>query len=165
MSTRAELKQKAKDLLDGKKGKAALIVLVYSLIIFLPIFIPIVGPLVDAILLPVLTYGLLKTFICLKNGEEVGVFDFFSKGCKDFGKVWGVSIRVVFKLLPPLLLVIVPYIGIFDWFFWALSRGVTGDFYEIIDITELSIILISQLEHLMYCDFTIYSTALLLKIK
>jgi len=34
--------------------------------------------------------------------------------------------------------------------------------YKIIDITELSIILISQLEHLMYCDFTIYSVDLLL---
>jgi len=31
------------------------------------------------------------------------------------------------------------------------------NFYETIDFTELSIILISQLEYLMYCDFTIYS--------
>jgi len=31
------------------------------------------------------------------------------------------------------------------------------NFYKIIDFTELSIILISQLGHLMYCDFTIYS--------
>jgi len=36
------------------------------------------------------------------------------------------------------------------------------NFYETIDFTELSIILISQLEYLMYCDFTIYSVDLLL---
>jgi len=32
--------------------------------------------------------------------------------------------------------------------------------FKLIDFTELSIILISQLEHLMYCDFTIYSSDL-----
>ena len=48
---------------------------------------------------------------------------------------------------------------------YHLSLYFLKNFYEIIDITELSIILNSQLEHLMYCDFTIYSTALLLKIK
>jgi len=34
--------------------------------------------------------------------------------------------------------------------------------FELIDFTELSIILISQLENLMYCDFTMYNTNLLL---
>lgn len=35
MSSRAELKQKAKNLLDGRKGKAALMVLIYYIIPFL----------------------------------------------------------------------------------------------------------------------------------
>ena len=45
---------------------------------------------------------------------------------------------------------------------YHLSLYFLKNLYKIIDFTELSIILISQLEHLMYCDFTIYSVDLLL---
>ncbi len=45
---------------------------------------------------------------------------------------------------------------------YHLSLYFLKNFHEIIDIAELSIILISQLEYLMYCDFTIYSIDLLL---
>ena len=110
MSSRAELKQKAKDLLDGKKGKAALMVFIYSIMPFLFTLIPLIGPVVNIICMPVLTYGLLKALIDLKNGEEVGAFDFFTKGFKDFGKVWGVSICTALKMWGPLLLGIVGYI-------------------------------------------------------
>lgn len=72
MSSRAELKQKAKNLLDGKKGKGALMTFLYYLMPFLFAFIPFVGPVVNIICMPVLTYGLLKALIDLKNGEEVG---------------------------------------------------------------------------------------------
>ena len=47
---------------------------------------------------------------------------------------------------------------------YHLSLYFSENFYKIIDFTELSIILISQLENLMYCDFTMYSTDLLLTI-
>ena len=87
MSSRAELKQKAKNLLDGKKGKGALMTFLYYLMPFLFAFIPFVGPVVNIICMPVLTYGLLKALIDLKNGEEVGAFDFFTKGFKDFGLI------------------------------------------------------------------------------
>ena len=80
MSSRAELKQKAKDLLDGKKGKAALMVLIYYIMPFLFTLIPLIGPIISVICIPVLTYGLLKSMIDLKNGEEVGAFDFLYKG-------------------------------------------------------------------------------------
>lgn len=130
MSSRAELKRKAKDLLDGKKGKAALMVFIYSIMPFLFTLIPLVGPLANAIIFPVLTYGLLKTFINLKNGEEIGAFDFFSNGFKDFGKVWGVSIRVVLKLWAPVLLGIVGYIVMIVGGISIYSSGVT-DFSEI----------------------------------
>ena len=60
MSSRAELKQKAKDLLDGKKGKAALMVFIYSIMPFLFTLIPLIGPIISVICVPVLTYGLLK---------------------------------------------------------------------------------------------------------
>ena len=72
--------------------------------------IPLVGPIISAICAPVLTYGLLKALIDLKNGEEVGAFDFFTKGFKDFGKVWSVSICTALKMWGPLLLGIVGYI-------------------------------------------------------
>lgn len=126
MSSRAELKQKAKNLLDGRKGKAALMVLVYSIMPFLFTLIPLVGPIANAIIFPVLTYGLLKTFINLKNGEEIGVFDFFSNGFKDFGKAWGVSIRVVLKLWAPLLLGIVGYIVMLSFGFMAMTAAMSS---------------------------------------
>lgn len=130
MSSRAELKRKAKNSLDGRKGKAALMVLVYSIMPFLFTLIPLVGPIANAIIFPVLTYGLLKTFINLKNGEEIGAFDFFSNGFKDFGKVWGVSIRVVLKLWAPVLLGIIGYIVMFAGGISMYSSGV-ADFSEI----------------------------------
>lgn len=107
MSSRAELKAKAKSLLDGKKGKAALIFLVYVLVPIAFSFIPFIGSMVNVVLSPVLAYGLIKVLIALKNGEEVGVFDFFTKGCKDFTKVWGVALCTLLKMLAPVLLVIV----------------------------------------------------------
>ena len=113
MSSRAELKQKAKDLLDGKKGKAALMVLIYYIMPFLFTLIPLIGFIISVICVPVLTYGLLKSMIDLKNGEEVGAFDFFTKGFKDFGKVWSVSICITLKKWAPLLLGIVGFIIMF----------------------------------------------------
>ena len=123
MSSRAELKQKAKNLLDGKKGKAALMVLIYYIMPFLFTLIPLVGPIISAICVPVLTYGLLKSMIDLKNGEEVGAFDFFTKGFKDFGKVWGVSICTALKMWAPLLLGIVGYIIMFFGGLTAMSSS------------------------------------------
>ena len=123
MSSRAELKQKAKDLLDGKKGKAALMVLIYYIMPFLFTLIPLIGPIISVICIPVLTYGLLKSMIDLKNGEEVGAFDFFTKGFKDFGKVWGVSICTTLKMWAPLLLGIVGYIIMVSGVFTAMSSS------------------------------------------
>ena len=45
---------------------------------------------------------------------------------------------------------------------YHLSLYSFKNFYKIIDFTILSIILISQLEYLMYCDFAIYSIDTLL---
>lgn len=123
MSSRAELKQKAKDLLYGKKGKAALMVLIYYIMPFLFTLIPFVGPIISVICVPVLTYGLLKAMIDLKNGEEVGAFDFFTKGFKDFGKVWSVSICTTLKMWAPLLLGIVGYIIMVFGVFTAMSSS------------------------------------------
>jgi len=47
---------------------------------------------------------------------------------------------------------------------YHLSLTFLKIFHKFIVFTELSIILNSQLEYLMYCDFTIYSTNLLLTI-
>lgn len=130
MSSRAELKAKAKSLLDGKRGKAALIFLVYVLTPIVFAFIPFIGPIVNAVLTPALSYGLIKTLIDLRNGEEVGTFDFFTKGCKDFTKAWGVGLCTVLKMLAPLLLGIIGYflmmIGGFMFVGSDMSVGIQG---------------------------------------
>ena len=138
MSSRAELKQKAKNLLDGKKGKAALMVLIYYIIPFLFTLIPLVGPIVNVICLPVLTYGLLKALIDLKNGEEVGAFDFFTKGFKDFGKVWGVSICTALKMWAPLLLGMVGCM-MFGGGFMAMATALFSGYVESSSSTGLII--------------------------
>ena len=89
MSSVAELKERAKELLKAKKGKIAWTTIVYLLILtllFIPCIILHTMPALTRIclflfvlLMPVLTYGLIKSLIDFKNGEEVGIFDFFFK--------------------------------------------------------------------------------------
>lgn len=109
--TSSQLRANARESLKGKWGKAALITLVYMIIVYVISFvlalIPIVGSIASyAISIP-LSYGLIVVFIKLKRGEEVSYVDFLNFAFSKFGKVWGVFGNIILKLIVPVILVVV----------------------------------------------------------
>lgn len=118
----SEIRAKARESLTGKWGKAAVMVLCYSIINFVMAFVLNliigIGPIIYIIVTPVLAYGFLASLIKLKRGEEVNYVDFFNLGFSSFGKIWGVIGNILLKLLIPVILLIV--------FVILLSIGFTG---------------------------------------
>lgn len=109
--TSSQLRANARESLKGKWGKAALITLVYMIIVYVISFvlalIPVVGSIASyAISIP-LSYGLIVVFVKLKRGEEVSYVDFLNFGFSKFGKVWGVFGNMILKLIVPVILVVV----------------------------------------------------------
>lgn len=51
-----------------------------------------------------LSFGLTYSFIRLKRGEDVKAFDFLNNGFSNFGRAWKISLRVVLKMLLPIIL-------------------------------------------------------------
>lgn len=100
-------KSLAKETLKDNWGKFAGATLLYLLVTLLLSYVPYVGSFINLFLTPVLAFGFTKMFVDFKNGEEVGSFDFFTTGFKFFGKVWGVTLRVALKMLPPIVLAII----------------------------------------------------------
>lgn len=108
----SQLRAKARELLSGKWGKAALITLCYYLIIYgisflqqiMSIFAFIISIASLIIQIPI-TYGILVSFIKLKRNEEVGNFSFFANGFSQFKKVWGIYGRVLLKLIVPIIII------------------------------------------------------------
>lgn len=112
-----EIRATAREKLAGKWGKAVILILGYFLIALLLGFVSglfsenstIAGLLsiaVSVLEVP-LSYGLLTSFFKLYNNEEVKAFDFLSYGFSNFGRAWAVSLRVLLKLLVPIVLYIV----------------------------------------------------------
>lgn len=107
----SQIRAKARESLQGKWGKAALLTLVYSLITFAISFVANLIPMVGSIILFVIqlpiSYGLLVSFMKLKRGEEVGYTEFLSLGFSSFGRVWGVFGNMILKMIIPIALLIV----------------------------------------------------------
>lgn len=107
----SEFRSMAREKLQNKWGNAALIMLVFSLcsigISFATSFIPFIGGIVNAIITPVLSFGLIKQWIKFKNGENVGYIDFFELGFSEFVMLWKVLLRVVLKLALPIGLILI----------------------------------------------------------
>ena len=130
MST-AELKAKAKENLKEKWGKAALIVLCYSLIIcginFTLAFLKNIGNYISIIIKIPLTYGFLVSFMKLKNGEDVKYTDFLTNGFENFGMTWRVYGNIILKLIVPTILIVVSIIIMGIGFFAAASVSIFLD--------------------------------------
>ena len=122
----SECRAEARKKLTGKWGKAACIALAYAFITwaigFVSGLIPkILSSFVSIGLIVIeipLAFGLVKSYVKLYNGEDVGAFDFFSLGFNEFSKSWGVAFRTIGKLIVPFILMIVGY--------FALIFGVVG---------------------------------------
>lgn len=105
-----EFRALARENLKGNWGFAAGLTIVYfilSMIIsgFLGI-IPFLGQIASIIISPVLSFGILVSFIKLARNQDPSFFGFLKDGFNSFGKVWGVTLRTLLKLLPPILLLI-----------------------------------------------------------
>lgn len=110
----SQIREKARENLTGKWGKAALLTLTYSIIVFVIDFvcnlISVIGSIALFVISAPISYGLLVSFMKLKRGEEVGYVDFLTNGFSSFGKVWGVLGNTVLKMILPVCLVILSII-------------------------------------------------------
>ncbi len=85
------LRANARETLKGRWGKAAIIILISVLTIFLLallLIVPIIGFLAVIILSAPLSYGFVATFIKFKRNEEFTYTTFLSEGFDNFKKVW-----------------------------------------------------------------------------
>lgn len=113
----SEIRQKARENLTGKWGKAALIALVFSLIMLAISFvsgiltaIPLIGIFVPIGIIVIevpIFYGLIITFLKLKRNETVDYADFLNDGFKNFARSWKITGNILLKLLILLVLAFV----------------------------------------------------------
>lgn len=107
----SSLRANAREALKGKWGKAALLTLCYSIIMFVVSFvlnlIPVIGQIAQFVISLPLSFGLLVSFVKLKRDEEVAYTDFLNIGFSNFGKVWGVFGNMILKMIIPVVLVVV----------------------------------------------------------
>lgn len=124
----SEIRTNARKSLQRKWGKAALMTLSFSLIIFVITFllnlIPVIGTIAYVVISLPISYGFIASFIKLKRDEEVGYIDFLSIGFSSFGKVWAVYGNTLLKLIIPFALAIV--------FAILLSFSATGSFVSLV---------------------------------
>lgn len=107
----------AREKLAGKWGKVALFTLAYMAIFFVLGFIEglfkegstiqnLISILIYVIEIP-LAFGLTISLFKVYNSGDAKAFDFLSLGFKNFGKSWGISLRILLKLLVPVIVLIV----------------------------------------------------------
>ena len=111
----SDFRAKAREILNGKWGKAALITLVYMVINFCISFvreytsnsIGLIISIAYYIISVPLSFGLIMSFVNLSKDKEVGYFDYFSSGFSNFTRSWGIAIRMFLKLLIPIIVCII----------------------------------------------------------
>lgn len=107
----SQIRATARESLQGKWGKAALLTLVYVLITFAISFvanlIPVIGSIALFVIQLPIGYGFIVSFMKLKRGEEVGYTEFLSTGFSSFAKVWGVFGNILLKMIIPIAVLVV----------------------------------------------------------
>lgn len=107
----SEIRANARKALAGKWGKAALLTLVYAIIVFVLNFvcrlIPVVGGIILFVISTPISYGLLVSFMKLKRDEDVNYTDFLNFGFSSFAKVWGVFGNMILKMILPVCLLVI----------------------------------------------------------
>lgn len=130
--TLSEMRVEARKSLAGKWGKAALLALVFSLIVgaisWILSLIPVVGSIAQFVIELPITYGFIVSMIKLKRGEEVGYVDFLTNGFKAFTKVWTIIGNTIIKMIIPIVLTVVCYIliGVGFGMLFAYSTASAG---------------------------------------
>lgn len=110
----SDIRKSAREALAGKWGKGALLVLVYAIFEYLLGFISgllseiailsfMINIATIVISIPI-SFGLIATFIKLKRGEDVKVFDFITYGFNNFKRAWKLAGNILLKMWLPILL-------------------------------------------------------------
>jgi uncharacterized membrane protein len=106
----SDYKKQALKKLNGRWGEVALIAFLYSLIIWVFQFLARSVPFLSLGLIVVeipLVFGLVLSFYKIFNNGNPECFDFFTDGFKNFERAWGISLRILVKLIVPFILIIV----------------------------------------------------------
>ena len=136
----SKIKESARTALAGKWGKGVCIILAYLAFSILMGFIvgiaqgifgedSIVASLLDiatSIVQVPIAFGLTFVFIKLKRNEEVKAFDFIDIGFSNFGRAWKISLRVLLKMILPIIGIIVSIIILGLAIFNAAATAVAG---------------------------------------
>lgn len=151
----SQIRANARESLQGKWGKAALLTLVYGVITFAISFvlnlIPVVGSIILLVIELPISYGLLVSFMKLKRNEEVGYTDFLSLGFSSFGKAWGVFGNMILKMIIPLAILVVSIVIIAIGFSGSIIGTITDSSSAAIGFSGMGIIgLIAYLVSLIY---------------
>ena len=113
----SDFRKEARKKLTGKWGTAACIFLAFILLSCALNYVKnmlsdnmqsLVSIAISFIEIPLL-FGFTASFVNLFNGESVNPIDFISLGFKNFGKSWGVTLQIIFKLIVPYILIIISY--------------------------------------------------------
>ena len=117
MMTATNTRKEARESLTGKWGKVALIFLAYGVITFVLEFIlryaenndvsllHLIILIVQLIVTVPMAYGMVISFMKLKRGEEVGVFDFLTLGFSNFKKSWDIAWNEFLVMVVPALII------------------------------------------------------------
>ena len=133
----SEIRKEAREALKGKWGKAVCIVIVYLAIVFVVGIVekllkdssPALYNIVDlayAILSVPLSFGIIISFMKLKRGEKVSAFNFFKDGFSRFGKAWSISLYTLWKLILPIICLILIIALMITLYAAAMIRGNLG---------------------------------------
>lgn len=144
----SEIRAKAREILTGKWGRAALVILLQSAILYLA---NLVGGFTGGLLsiaifictIPI-EFGLAMVFMKLRRGENFEYTDFFKLGFNNFGRSWGIYGHTLLKLLPWLIVYIVSiFILIFGTVMMLVSIQFESDVVTIMGISMLGISIIA----------------------
>lgn len=110
-----ELREEARNCLQGKWGKAIAISIIYTMITFAISLLathvhPILG-IITTVITPAIAYGIAHSYYHLKNGEEVGYFDFLKVSFLNFGRGWGIAWQIFLKVWWIIFLILCTYIN------------------------------------------------------
>ena len=107
----SETRKLAREALAGKWGKAALLTLVYMLIVgvisFVLNLIPGIGSIAYTVVEIPIMFGFIATLMKLKRGEEVSYTEFLTDGFNSFASAWKVTLWTIVKMLIPFIVLIV----------------------------------------------------------
>ena len=155
------LRANARQTLQGRWVKAAIVVLVSTLVSFLLSFlnaIPLIGGVAVMLISIPLSYGLVATFMKFRRNEDFTYTTFLSEGFANFKKVWFVTLRILLKVLPWFILSIVLTVASICLFYITMGSGIVSLLIPYPDITnEFSAYLANAL---ITISFTVLSTTL-----